>query len=301
MDDLNGMTSMESHISETRSALSEIRKDLDCLMESKEETNMSEGFDSGALMGMLANKGIDPGVVAMLNDRTRNGGWGEDGGSWIILLFLFLLGMGGNGFWGNRGDGVANNVEKVVFDQSNYDNLLTAISTSGTRQEVAVSQLAQNLNVNNSAITAALASIDKSLAVNNGDFKSAIQSVENALSSQLASCCCATRQLVTEQGCQTRQTVTEQMNALSTQLSAHNYNMASQFAAQTQLITDKFNALELRTLEDQNARLREQIAAQSQEAQTALILAAINGSKLAVNGTVNTTAGTWTGNGSLST
>lgn len=79
------------------------------------------------------------------------------------------------------------------------------------------------------------------------------------------------------------------------------YNMASQFAAQTQLITDKFNALELRTLEDQNARLREQIAAQSQEAQTALILAAINGSKLAVNGTVNTTAGTWTGNGSLST
>ena len=300
MDDLNGATPMESHIAETKAALAEIKEDLDCLIERKEETNMSEGFDSGALMGMLANKGIDPGVVAMLNDRTRNGGWGEDGGSWIILLFLFLLGMGGNGFWGNRDNNI-DGVDRTVVNEANYSRLLDAVSTNGTRQEMAISQLAQSLNVNNNAISAALAGIDKSLAVNNGDFKSAIQSVENALSSQLASCCCATRQLVAEQGCQTRQTVTEQMNALSTQLSAHNYNMASQFAAQTQLITDKFNALELRTLEDQNARLREQIAAQSQEAQTALILAAINGSKLAVNGTVNTTAGTWTGNGSLST
>ena len=298
MEDLNG-TPMDAHIRETKEALATIKEDLDCLME-KEENSMSEGFDSGALMGMLANKGIDPGVVAMLNDRSRNGGWGEDGGSWIILLFLFLLGMGGNGFWGNR-NGSVDGVDRTVVNEANYSRLLDAVSTNGTRQEMAISQLAQSLNVNNNAVSAALAGIDKQLAVNNGDFKSAIQSVENALSSQLASCCCATRQLVAEQGCQTRQTVTEQMNALSTQLSAHNYNMASQFAAQTQLITDKFNALELRTLEDQNARLREQIAAQSQEAQTALILAAINGSKLAVNGTVNTTAGTWTGNGSLST
>ncbi len=297
MEDLNGAAPMEAHIAETKAALAGIKEDLDCL---KEGTEMSEGFDSGALMGMLANKGIDPGVVAMLNDRTRNGGWGEDGGSWIILLFLFLLGMGGNGFWGNRNNGV-DGVDRTVVNEANYSRLLDAVSTNGTRQEMAISQLAQSLNVNNNTIASALAGIDKSLAVNNGDFKSAIQSVENALSSQLASCCCATRQLVAEQGCQTRQTVTEQMNALSTQLSAHNYNMASQFAAQTQLITDKFNALELRTLEDQNARLREQIAAQSQEAQTALILAAINGSKLTVNGTVNTTAGTWTGNGSLST
>ncbi len=299
MEDLNGPTQTDSHIKETKAALSRIEDSLDCLAE-KEENSMSEGFDSGALMGMLANKGIDPGVVAMLNDRTKNGGWGEDGGSWIILLFLFLLGMGGNGFWGNRSNGV-DGVDRTVVNEANYSRLLDAVSTNGTRQEMAISQLAQSLNVNNNAIASALAGIDKSLAVNNGDFKSAIQGVENALSSQLASCCCATRQLVAEQGCQTRQTVTEQMNALSTQLSAHNYNMASQFAAQTQLITDKFNALELRTLEDQNARLREQIAAQSQEAQTALILAAINGSKLAVNGTVNTTAGTWTGNGSLST
>ena len=73
--------------------LKDISCDTDRLIEMMEGTKMGEGFDTGALMGMLANKGIDPGVVAMLNDRCRNGDWNEGGGIWIVLLFLFFLAL----------------------------------------------------------------------------------------------------------------------------------------------------------------------------------------------------------------
>ncbi len=298
MDDLNGATPMESHIAETKAALAEIKEDLDCLKEQKEETNMGEGFDSGALMGMLANKGIDPGVVAMLNDRTRNGGWGEDGGSWIILLFLFLLGMGGNGFWGNR-DGNIDGVDRTVVNEANYSRLLDAVSTNGTRQEMAISQLAQSLNVNNNAIASALAGIDKSLAVNNGDFKSAIQS-----------CCCSIQNKVGECCCQTNLNIERTGNTLSTQLSAHNYNMASQFAAQTALMqaqhcelqnqmTAGFNAIQLREDQREIQQLRDLLSQQRDSANTNAILAAIaNKDTIAVSGTAGTT--TFSGTGTLS-
>lgn len=125
--------------------LKDISCDTDEILKKLEGVKMGEGFDTGALMGMLANKGIDPGVVAMLNDRCRDGNWNEGGGIWIVLLFLFLLGIGGgNGFFGRNGfagDAGVAGVDRTVVNEANYSRLLDAIGTQGTRQEMAMQGL----------------------------------------------------------------------------------------------------------------------------------------------------------------
>ena len=82
--------------------LKDISCDTDEILKKLEGVKMGEGFDTGALMGMLANKGVDPNVVAVLNDRCKNGDWG-DGGMLIVLFLILILGFGnGGGFFGNR-------------------------------------------------------------------------------------------------------------------------------------------------------------------------------------------------------
>lgn len=309
MEELNGTGEshdVENHIKETHAMLCDIEKDVHKLLNRGGTDNMSEGFDAGAMIGALANKGVDPGIIAMMENARKDGTWGGDNGM-LVLLFLIILMGGGNGFWGNR-NCAENSVEKTVFDQSNYDTLMSAVK--GNRD--AVSQLAQTLNCDVGQIQSALCGVDKQLAVNNGDFKAAIMGAENNLSAQLAQCCCQQTRATENQGCQTRATIADQGAQTRELLQNNRFLIQSTSAAQTsqiqslfcqqnQLITDKFNALELRTLQDQNERLKEQIAAQSQAAQTAQIIAAINGrNQVAVSGTLNTTAGTWTGNGQVS-
>lgn len=309
MEELNGTGEshdVENHIKETHAMLCDIEKDVHKLLNRGGTDSMSEGFDAGAMFGALANKGVDPGIIAMMENARKDGTWGGDGGLLVLLFLIILMGGGGNGFWGNRNNEAG--IDKTIFAQSNYDTLMSAVK--GNRD--AVGQLAQTLNCDVGQIQSALCGVDKQLAINNGDFKAAIMGAENNLSAQLAQCCCSTKQLVSEQGCQTRATIADQ-GAQTRELlqnnrfliqataAAQDNLVQSLFCQQNQLITDKFNALELRTIKDQNDRLREQIAAQSQAAQTAQIIAAINGrNQVAVSGTLNTTAGTWVGNGQVS-
>mgnify|MGYP004555779337 CR=1 FL=1 len=310
MEELNGTGEshdMENHIKETHAMLCDIEKDVHKLLNRGGTDSMGENFDSGMLAGLLSKQGVDPGIVAMMENARKDGTWGGDGGLLVLLFLIILMGGGGNGFWGNR-NCAENSVEKTVFDQSNYDTLMSAVK--GNRD--AIGQLAQTLNCDVGQIQSALCGVDKQLAINNGDFKAAIMGAENNLSAQLAQCCyqqaratenqgCQTRATIVDQGAQTRELLQNNRFLIQATAAAQDNLVQSLFCQQNQLITDKFNALELRTLQDQNERLKEQIAAQSQAAQTAQILAAINGrNSVAVNGTLNTTAGTWAGNGQIS-
>lgn len=297
---------MEKHIAYTREKLDEIGCDMHRLMEMEEE-EMTEGFDSGMLTGLLSKQGVDPGIVAMLNDRRDRGDWG-DGGMLVLFILLILCG-GWNGFGNRNGDC---GVERAVNSASDYGILMDTINSTGTKHDVAMQNLAQTLNCNQNQLQAALAGVDKQLAVNNGDMKATLMNVENSLAAQLSSCCCSTKQLISEQGCSTRAAIQDVRYLISNSQAAQDSLIQSQFASQNSMIQAQhcetlnaihngFANLELRTLQDQNDRLREQIASQSQAAQTAAILAAINGrNQVAVSGTVNTTAGTWTGNGQIS-
>lgn len=176
--------------------LKDISHDTDTILDKMEEKDMG-GFDSGMLTGMMANKGIDPGIVALMNDRCRDGMRGNDGGMLTLLFLIILLGGRGGFGCGTNFDaaGVAG-VDRAVVNESNFGQLLDAINGNRNSAE----RLAQTLSCDVQAINAAICGADKQLAVNHGDFINAIQSCccnvrteilqsQNAIQSQLAKCC----------------------------------------------------------------------------------------------------------------
>ena len=290
MDD----TRIESMHSAVMEKLSDMDCDTDSILRHVENDDMSD-FDSGMLAGLLGNKGVDPGVVAMLNQKARDGDWGGEGGVWIILLFLFMLGVGGgNGLWGGRQN---TGVDDTVVNEANYTRLLDAVSAQGTRQEVAVQGLAQSLGCSSAQVQSALAGIDKSLAVNQGSIVNAIQSCCCNIQGKLDSCCCQTNLNIERTG-----------NSVQSAIADQNYALANYFAAQNQLVTQKFcdqNAylaqqfcdIQMRENQREIQALRDQVADQRSSAQTALILNAIaNKDTISYTGTVsdNTVTGTGT-------
>lgn len=288
LEDLNTSPVVMEHIRDTKASLTEIEEDMKCLLKmEKEEKNMGEGFDAGALMGMLANKGVDPGIIAMLNDRRDRGDWGDSG--MLVLLFLIILCGGGNGFgWGGRNDC---GVERSVNAASDFNMLMEAIGTQGTRQEIAVSNLAQSFNCTSNQVQSALAGVDKQIALSQGSITGAVQNCCCNLGNQIQSTSCATQRAIENQGCSTRQTIVDQGNQtrgllqdtrfLIQATASQQDNLVQQmFCQQNQLITDRFNALELRDmqreLDNKTERINDLKVQLSQAEQTGAILAAIN-------------------------
>lgn len=271
------------------STLEDVGHDTDRIIE---ELDTMSDIDTGALMGLLANKGIDPGIVAMLNDRRDRGDWGD--GGLLILLFLIIL-MGGNGFGGfNRGEGVAG-VDRTVVNEANYSRLLDAIGTQGTRQEVALQGLAQNFNCTTGQIQTALAGVDKQLAVNQGSIINAIQSCCCNIQGKVQDCCCQTNLNIERQGCQTRADIQDTRFLIQSTASAQDNLLQQMFNNQNQYLAEQFCAI--RTREDQREinSLRERLAEQRDQANTLAILNAIAG-RDTITGTYNATAATFTGN-----
>ena len=283
--------------------LKDISCDTDEILRKLEGKNMGEGFDSGALLGMLANKGVDPGVVAMLNDRCRNRDWNEGGGIWIVLLFLFLLGIGGgNGFFGRNGFagdvGVAG-VDRTVVNEANYSRLLDAIGTQGTRQEMAMQGLAQTLNCDVGQIKSALCSIDKQLAVDQGSIINSIQSCCCNLQGKIQECCCETNRNIERQGCQTRADIQDVRFLIQSTDSATRQLIQQCCCDLTNNMNAGFNAIQLREDQREIQQLRDQVQRQREDANTALILQAIsNKDTIAYTGTI--TGSTVAGSGTLS-
>lgn len=296
MDD----SKFEEHFDHTRSKLDMIAKDMECLTE-KGGKDMGESFDSGMLAGLLSKQGVDPGILAMLSDKKNSGEWGD--GGLLILLFLIIL-MGGNGFggWNKNVDGSCG-VDRTIFNQSNFENISNAIQTQGTRQEMAINTLAQNLNCSNQMVQNALAGVDKQLALTNGNVINAVQNAQNQIQAQLSECCCRQTAALDRAAC-----------GINSNIQESRYNTASQFAAQTALlqsqhcetintINNGFANLELRdlqrTLDQKNAEINDLKLQVSQTAQTAQIIAAIrNMDSVTFQGTAGSTA--FTGSGSIS-
>lgn len=297
MEELNGTgesQDMENHIKETHAMLCDIEKDVHKLLNRGETDSMGENFDSGMLAGLLSKQGVDPGIVAMLNDRTRDGNWGDGGGCWIILLFLFLLGMGGNG-WGRNGFNNVDGVDRTVVNEANYSRMLDAIG--GNRE--AISQLAQTLNCDCNTIQNALAGVDKQLAVNNGDMKAAVQSCCCNLANQIQSTSCQTQRMIENQGCQTRSAIQDNRYLIQSTASAQDNLLMGLFNAQNQYLANEFCAIKSREDQREIQSLRDKLSEQRDNANTLAILNAIaNKDSIAFQGTAGATA--FTGTGSLS-
>lgn len=145
-----------------------------------------------ALSPLLQQKGIDPGVLAMMSG---NNGWGN--GSWIWILFLVLL-WGNNG-WGN---GNGNGVASALNGDAGREMLMNAINGNGQ----AISQLATVLNtdignIQNAVgqIQLAVSSVGNAVGLSGQQVINSVQSGDAALSQQLCKCCCDSQLAVANQ------------------------------------------------------------------------------------------------------
>lgn len=275
--------------------IEDIGHDTDSIIKMLGSEKMGESFDTGALMGMLANKGVDPGIIAMLNDCKDKGAWGGDGGMLVILFLILIMGFGGgSGFFGGANRDVAG-VDRTVVNEANYSRMLDAIG--GNRE--AISQLAQTLNCTQGQITSALAGVDKQIAVNQGSIINAVQSCCCNIQGKVQDCCCQTNLNIERQGCQTRADIQDVRYLVQSTASAQDNLMQSLFSAQNAYLADQFCAIKSREDQREIQALRDKLAEQRDSANTLAILNAIqNKDTIAFQGTAGATA--FTGTGSLS-
>jgi hypothetical protein len=309
--DMNTTAEMSAYQKWEHEKLDDIHHDVNAIIRMSGDDKMSESYDSGLLAGMLSNRGVDPGIVAMLDNRARSGDWGD--GGFLTLLFLIILMGGGNGFggWGGRyglGQEMGHDdINHTIINQDNYNQLMTAISQQGQNSQNAIQALAGALNTDYNMVSAALAGVDKQLAINNGDMKSAIQQ-----------CCCNMRlelertsnqtNLAMERGFSGQNTLMQGLaNGLQNQASQIAYAQQSNATQNTQsiinaitsqsaMIQDQFcqirNREDAKTIQD----LRDKLAEQRDNSNLALVLAAIqNKDTIGFSGVVDGTNVTGTG------
>lgn len=168
---------------------------------------------------MTKSAGIDPGLLALLN----NGGGFGNNGYWIWILFMWMI-WGGNGNWGN---GFGNNglLSNQLFNTEGRDLLLQAINGRAD----ALGQLAQITNTSVETVKNGIFSLQNSInqvgnqvGMSGLQTINAIQAGDASLGQQLASCCC-----------ENRLAICNQTNALQSQMAA-NHAAATLQAAQAE-------------------------------------------------------------------
>ena len=180
------------------------------------------------------NSGTDSATaMAMMNNNP-----------WMYLVMLALFGGGGFG-WNNRGgatNGVLdmetqnklNSLQSQINDNNNNQWAREAIQGNG----FAISQLAQNLNVDSNALREAVGNVKDAvfnLGAQNG---MGFQGVANAINlgnlniiQQLKDCCCGMQKQVLEQGYQGRIETIQQTNDLQTSIRVENGLTRTEVAA----------------------------------------------------------------------
>lgn len=275
------------------------------------------GFLAGLLAGGGANRGgVDP-TLAYLNNCKDSGMWGGD--SLALIILLLLLGAGRGGFGGGFGGNNSGCCDPCggLLSEKNTGLVLDAVGTNGIRQEAAINALAGNLNCDVNSIKSTLCSLAQNQAVMSGDIKSAIQACCCNLQSKIDSCCCTTNNNIARESAAIQLGVERQGCDIKSQIAGVNYNLASQFAAQTNLmqmiaaqnerqIADcccdlkqqmnaGFAAIATRELEQEIQRLRDERDNQRVSAQSALLLSAINRTR-PFTGNMDIASGDFAGN-----
>ena len=226
-------------------------------------------LDSSAIIASLMNnRGVDPNLMALLSNASKNqDAWGGSGCWWIWVIIMFWL-WGGNGnIFGRNGglDGIPNQIN----NDFGRDILLQAINGNGT----AISQLASTLNCDMNTLQNAICQVQSSIqgvgnqvGMSGQQIINAIQAGNCQISHQIADCCCNVRTAITTQGYENQLATINQTNALQSTMNGNNQAILARLDAMSnQALLDKIDALR-----EKNSSLTAQI---SNEHQTAAIQA----------------------------
>lgn len=199
-----------------------------------------------SLLPFLQQKGIDPAYLAGLVNNNGGGFFGNNAWEGIIALIVVaaIFGNGnGNGIFGG---GNNNSAEREM--------LMSAIQRNG----VDLSQLAQTIGVSNDRIHDAIGQVSTQIcnfAGQNGlSFQQVINSIltsQNAISAQLAECCCKTQNAIlesnylTERGfCNTNQILSRGFSDIGYAFRDQTCNLEKAGSANTAAIIAKLDAIE---------------------------------------------------------
>lgn len=237
-----------------------------------------------SILPALQNKGVDTGyLLGMLGNGNNGGLFGGRGFEDIIALIIVaaIFGNGnGFGFGGNN----QNSTEREM--------LMSAIQRNG----VDISQLASTLNCSIGQIDNAIGQVATQicnltgqLGMSSQQIINSVQAGNNAISHQIADCCCRTQTAIqesnylTERGfCNTNATVTKGFADVGYALRDQTCNIEKAIADSTSQILAGQRAAEMRELQDKLDAAREKNAQQAvflnnsqQTAQFAAMLAPI--------------------------
>ena len=198
------------------------------------DTAESGGFNSSALIAsLMQNKGVDPNLMAMLTNASKNqDAWGGSGCwfMWVILLFWL---WGGNGYGNGFGRGTADGIPNQLNNDFGREVLLQAINGNGQ----ALSQLATTLNCDINSLQTAIGNVQNSVqsvasqvGMTGQQIINSIQQGNCSLGNQLAQCCCSINDAITRTNYENQLSNVNQTNTLQNAINFVNSSVERGFA-----------------------------------------------------------------------
>lgn len=228
-------------------------------------------MDSDRIILEDRNNGIDPGIIAMLQNSCKgnmdpaamlammnNNGMGANGGWWWIFIIILFWMWGGNGMWGRNGQSETNadfaRLAAMGNNNNNTDLLMQAIN--GNKD--AINSLASAINCDSKSISQAICAINNSVDKVAGQVGYSSERVINAiasgdanLASQLANCCCTTQRSIdavnlnlTKMSYEDKLAICNQTNTLLNTMNNNTLQLRDANTANTNAIIAKIDGFE---------------------------------------------------------
>ena len=208
-------------------------------------------------------------VMPATGGYSDGGAWGDGGWLWIIVVFALLFGWGNNGLGGfgcNNGGGYVSTAATQADIQRGFDNSAVISKLDGISNGLCDGFYAMNnsmltgFNGINTNIMQTGYGIQQAI---NADTVSNMQNT-NALQSQLANCCCETREAI--QG--VNYNMATNTCALQNTMNTNTRDIIESQNAGTRAILDYLCNEKISSLQEENNDLRR---AASQDRQSALL------------------------------
>jgi len=175
---------------------------------------------------LLQKQGVDPTTLLALSGGGLGGGMGGFGGLFgLLILFLFLSGgFGGYGFGGGFGRGFGGGfIPNQINNDANTGIILQALERNG----VNINNIATALGTSKDAIMTAINGLSREICnfsnqtgMQTNQIITALLQGNNALTSQIASCCCDLKGLIAQLGCNIEKTIIGEGSATRAEIAA---------------------------------------------------------------------------------